>query len=146
NYYKQYFGSKIDSYGDLNEEDEDVIFTDIEAYTTSERMDEEGNIIIDDNYDDGYGAWGNNSENVVVNIYNYGGYGSGYGFYNRPYYGWYGNYWGYPYYNYYGPSWGISYGWGYHSPYYGYYNYPLYYGGYYGNYYPYYNNSYYNNV
>src|SRR5690554_5649663 len=113
NYYKQYFESKTIVYGDLSEQDEgDLIFTDIEAYTTSERLDEDGNIIIEENYDDGYGGWGINSESLTVNIYNTGGYGYGYGFWHRPYYSWYGGYWGYPYSNYYGPYWGMSFGWG----------------------------------
>ncbi|MEH6765550.1 MAG: hypothetical protein V7655_13685 [Aequorivita antarctica] len=141
NYYKQYFQSKSNAYSDLPEEG--AIFTDIDAYSTTESLDEEGNIIIEENYnEEGYGSWGNNAENVTINIYNSGGYG----FYHNPY--WYGGYWGwgYPYYGYSTPYWGISYGWSY--PYYGYgygygYGYP-YYG--YGNYNPYYNNSYYNGV
>lgn len=141
NYYKQYFETKKNAYGDLAESDEDIIFTDIDAYTTSERVDDEGNIIIEENYDDAYGSWGTNSDDLTVNIYNnYGGYGFGY--WNRPYYGWYGSYWGYPYYNYYGPYWGMSLSWGWGYPYYGYY-YPMYYG--YGYGYPYYYNyPYYN--
>ena len=90
NYYQQYFRSKSNAYSDLPEEG--AIFTDIDAYSTTERLDEDGNIIIEENYsDEGYGPWGNNSEDITVNIYNYGGYG--YGFYHRPY--WYGGYWGY---------------------------------------------------
>jgi hypothetical protein len=142
NYYKQYFQSKSDAYSDLPEEG--AIFTNIEAYSTTESLDEDGNIIIEENYsEEGYGPWGSNGEEVTVNIYNSGSYG----FYS-PY--WYGGYWGwgYPYYGYATPYWGISYGWGY--PYYGYgygygYGYPYYgYGGY-GYYSPYYNN-YYNGV
>ncbi|MCB0468446.1 MAG: hypothetical protein KDC64_09585, partial [Aequorivita sp.] len=143
NYYKQYFQSKSDAYSDLP--DEGAIFTDIDAYSTTESLDEDGNIIIEENYsEEGYGPWGSNAEDVTINIYNSVGYG--YGFYHRPY--WYGGYWGwgYPYYNYYTPYWGISYGWGY--PYYGYgygygYGYP-YYG--YGYYNPYYYNSHYNGI
>lgn len=137
-YYKQYFESKANVYSDIPEEN--LIFTDIDAYSTKESMDEHGNIIIEENYyEEGYGPWGSNPEGVSVNIYNYGGYyGYGYGFWNRPYY--YGFYypWHFSYYGgYYGPYWGIGwgygwggyYGWGY--PYY----YPsYYYGGYYGHY------------
>ena len=145
NYYKQYFESKANTYGDISEGDEDVIFTDIEAYSTSERMDADGNIVIEDNYNDGYGEWGSNPEGLTVNVYNYGGYGYNYGFWNRPYYGYYGyygNYWGYPYYGFYGPAWGIGFGWGWNYPYYGNY-YPGYYGYGYTNYpyYPNYNNN-----
>lgn len=138
NYYKQYFQSKANAYSDLP--DEGAIFTDIEAYSTSERLDEEGNIIIEENnYNDGYGPWGSNDGDVTVNIYNYGGYG--YGFYYRPFWHssyWYG--WGYPYYHY-GPYWSMSYGWGYPFYGYGYYGYP-YYGYGYGYGYPYYSYGY----
>ena len=142
NYYQQYFQSKSNAYSDLPEEG--AIFTDIDAYSTTESLDEDGNIVIEENYnEEGYGPWGDNAETMTVNVYNYGGYG--YGFYHRPY--WYGGYWDYyPYYGY-SPYWGISYGWGY--PYYGYgygygYGYPYYYGnGYYNNYY---NNYYYNGI
>lgn len=142
NYYKQYFNSKANVYSELSENADDVIFTDVEAYATSERMDDQGNIIIEDNYNDGYGAWGTNSNDLTVNIYNTGGFGYGHYY---PYYGWYRNYWGYPfYYNYYGPSWGFTFGWGWNYPFYGGYYYPYYYGGYYS--YPYYPYTHHNNV
>ncbi len=146
NYYKQYFQSKTNTYENLPEDN--AIFTDIEAYSTTESMDEDGNIIIEDrDYDDGYGPWGSNSENVTVNIYNSGGYfgyggfwGHYYGFYSPYYYNPYfgiGYGWGYPYY---------SYGWGY-PYYYGYgWGYPYYYGGYYAGYYNYPYNNYYNGI
>ena len=123
NYYQQYFQTKSMSYESAQSQaEEDVIFTDIDAYSTSERLNDDGTIIIEEKYsDEGYGPWGSNAESISVNIYNYGnyghGYGYGYGFYN-PYQ------WRYPYYGYYGSSWGINFGWG--NPYYGYY------GGYYG--------------
>src|SRR5690554_3555193 len=78
NYYQQYFQSKSISYENAQQE-EDVIFTDIDAYTTSERLDDDGNIIIEERYsDEDYGPWGSNADNVSVNIYNYGNYGHGY--------------------------------------------------------------------
>src|SRR5699024_10580451 len=144
NYYQQYFQTKSASYqGALSEED--IIFTDTEAYTTSERLDDNGNIIIEENYyDDDYGPWGSNIDNSVVNIYNYGNYG----FWRPPFYGYYGGYWGhYPGWGYYGPSWRFSFGWGWGYPYYGYYGgyYPFYHGYYGGYHYPfYYNTGYYN--
>src|SRR5690554_4337852 len=53
NYYQQYFQTKSMSYEDAQTE-EDVIFTDIDAYATTERLDDDGNIIIEENYyDDG---------------------------------------------------------------------------------------------
>ena len=126
NYYKQYFKSKENAYEDLPEED--LIFTDIEAYSTKESLDEDGYVVIEEEtYNDGYGAWGDNSEDITINVYNYGGgyYGGFYGHYYNPF--WY-NYWCRPY-------WTIGYSWGY--PYYGYgWGYPYYYyGGYYGHYY-----------
>lgn len=137
NYYQQYFQAKSSQYESALEE-EDVIFTDIDAYSTTERLDESGNIVIENNYSGGYGPWGENSENTTVNIYNYGGFGHGYGFgYYYPYYRWG---WGYPY-GYFGSYWSIGFGWGWGYPYYGYYGY---YGpGYYG--YPYYASPYYYN-
>ena len=148
NYYQQYFRSKAEAYSDLPEEG--AIFTDIDAYSTTERLDENGNIVIEENYhDEGYGAWGNNANEITINIFNTGGYG--YGFYHRPYwYGrpyWQGGYWGSPYY---GSYWGMNFDWGY--PYYGYgygyghgYGYPYYGHGYYNPYY-YNNNGYFNGV
>ena len=139
NYYKQYFESKEDDYDNLPEED--LIFTDIEAYSTTESLDEEGYVVIEESeYNDGYGGWGNNSENITVNVYNTGGY-----YWHSPYW----TYWGfYPYW--YNPYWSIGYGWG-HPYWYGYYGYghfyrpyPYYYGGgyYAGGYYGGYHNGY----
>merc|ERR1711974_239611 len=140
NYYRQYFNSKANELGNIPE-DEDLVFTDIEAYTTSEYMDDEGNIVIEerDDYEEGYGPWGSNAEDVTVNMYNNSGFNFGY--WNSPYWG-YNSYWGYPY-SFYRPywNWGIGFGgWGY--PYYGGFygwGYPFYGGGYY----PYYYNNYY---
>lgn len=126
-YYKQYFESKDKDYEDLPEEG--LIFTDIEAYNTTESMDEEGYVVVEerDDYDEGYGGWGDNTEDISINVYNYGGYYGGYyGYYHSPY--WY-RYWHQPYW-----YWNIGFYWGY--PFY----YPhYYYYGYYGHYYnPYY--------
>ncbi len=139
-YYKQYFNSKTDSYQDLP--DEGAIFTDIDAYHTTESMNEEGEIIIEEVEEDQYAGWGENSGQVTVNVYD-NGFNNGFGAWgwNRPYW-WYGAGWGYSNY-WYGPYYGIGFGWGY--PYYGYYGYgyPIYNGGYYNNYYnPYYGNPY----
>ena len=74
NYYKQYFNSKANELEEIPE-DEDLVFTDIEAYTTSEYMDDEGYIVIEerDDYEEGYGPWGSNAEDVTVNVYNNSG-------------------------------------------------------------------------
>ncbi|MAP54762.1 hypothetical protein [Altibacter sp.] len=142
-YYKQYFESKDKAFEDLPEEN--LIFTDIEAYTTTESIDEDGYIIVEESdYEEGYGAWGDNPENITVNVYNNGGFGwYGHGWFN-PY--WYGGYWGNPFY-WNNPYWNIGFGWGY--PFYGYYGWghPFYYGGFYGGFYnPYYGYGGYNNI
>lgn len=135
-YYKQYFNSKTEAYEDLPEEG--AIFTDVDAYSTSEYMDEDGYVVVEEREaEENYGGWGENANNVTVNVYG----GNNYGYWNRPYW-WYGS--GYGYYNYWAsPYYGVGWGWGY--PFYGYYGYgyPSYYGGYYNNYYnPYYGNAY----
>lgn len=133
-YYKQYFNSKTQAYEEL---EDGTIFTDIDAYSTSESLDDDGYIVEERTQEEDYGAWGENSEQVTVNVYNNGGWG----YWNRPYW-WYGAGWGF-YNNWCSPFWGVGYGWGY--PFYGYYGwgYPYYYGGYYNNFYnPYYGNAY----
>ena len=145
-YYKQYFKTKNAEYESLPEED--LIFTDIDAYVSDETIDEEGYIVPNRSggYEDGYGAWGSNSDNITVNIYETGfnnwGWGGGYWGWNNPWgwnsWGW-GGYWG----------WNAGFGWGW-GGYYGYggywgWNNPWIYngwGGYYGH--PYYYNGYYN--
>jgi len=120
NYYKQYFQSKDKTFEDLPEEG--AVFTDIDSYSTTESLDEEGYIVIEENeeYQGGNAGWGSNgTDDVTINIYNtpaigfggfngfyggfgYGGFGyGGYGF--NPY--WYG--FGNPYW--YRPFWGIGY-------------------------------------
>jgi hypothetical protein len=132
NYYQQYFKSKAGTYEGLPEEG--AIFTDIEAYSTTDTLDEDGYIVTEENYqEEGYGEWGSNSENITVNVYNGGGYGiGGYGYGGYGYGGWGFNFgWMYP------SFWGPNYGWG--RPYYGGFYCPPYYGGYYN---PYHHNGY----
>lgn len=145
-YYKQYFQSKDKSYEDLPEDG--VIFTDIDAYSTTESLDEEGNIVVEEReiaYEDGYGGWGTNNSDVIVNVYNTAGWGGGWGLgwggwgFNagwgwnnpwwgwgygyRPFWGWGGGYWGWG-----GGWWCPPNAWG------GFYGNPYYYrGGFYGN-------------
>jgi hypothetical protein len=143
NYYKQYFKSKESAYAGVLEEEteEGAIFTDIDAYHSSETLGEDGYVIIeekDNEYEEGYGAWGSNSDNVTINVY--GGHnGYNYGYWNRPF-SRYGNSWGYPFYR---PFWGVGLGWG--NPYWGGHYYP-YNQGYYGyaNHYNHYNSYAYN--
>ncbi len=69
-YYRQYFQSKDKTFEEVPEEG--AVFTNIEAYSSNESLDEDGNIIIEEPaYTEGYGAWGTNSENVTVAIINY---------------------------------------------------------------------------
>lgn len=125
-YYQQYFSAKAAEIEEIPEEN--VIFTDIDAYTTTERLDDDGYVVIEDAYEEeaGYGGWGSNGGNVSVNVYNNGWAGAGW---YHPW-GFYNNYWGFS------PYWGwnsFNWGWGY-----GFYN-PFYcspfYGGFYNPYY-----------
>jgi hypothetical protein len=132
-YYKQYFNSKTQAYDAL---EQGTVFTDIEAYSTTGAIDKNGYIVEEETQDEeNYGAWGENSKELSITIYN----NNNIPYWNRPYW-WYGSGWGYSN-NWCSPFSAIGYGWGY--PYYGYYGwgYPYYYGGYYNNY----NNSYYGN-
>ncbi len=139
-YYKQYFNSKNAEIGQIS--DEGSVFTDIDTYTTQDSLDTQGYIVIVDDQQESYGAWGTNGGEVVVNVYDSVGFG-----WAQPFW-WYGGYggwgWGYgfnPAWNYWawspGFGWGWGYGWG--VPYYGF-N-----AGFCG-YRPYYNNYYVNGV
>ncbi|MFT4801495.1 MAG: hypothetical protein ACI93N_001267, partial [Flavobacteriaceae bacterium] len=82
NYYKQYFKTKELAYKDIPEDD--AILTDVEAYHSTESLDEDGYVVTEEQeysseYNEGNGAWGTNSTQVSVNVY--GGYGY------TPYYG-----------------------------------------------------------
>src|SRR5690606_15256623 len=88
------------------EEEPVGIFTEVDTYYG------------DESYSSGYSGWGNNTNDVTVNVY---GGGLGWG-------GWYGNYWGWG-----NPYWSIGWGWSsWHNPYW-------------GHYYPYYGSHYYYN-
>ena len=136
NYYKQYFKTKSQSLDEIPEDD--VIFTDIDAYSSYESMDDEGYVVVEETGGyNGYAGWGENTTDVAVNVYGgYGGWGGGWGWgigfgwgWGSPYWGW-GGYWGYPYY-----GWGGYWGWyGAYNPWY--YHCPTPY---------YYNNYHYNN-
>jgi hypothetical protein len=151
NYYQQYFSTKAAQIEEIPEEN--LVFTDIEAYSTQESMDEEGYVVVQEDYIEDYGSWGSNSNEVTVNVYggwNNGFYGNGWnaGYWNG---GWNAGYWGgfrpwgFNYWN--NPYWGYSSYWGY-NPYWGwgnaYYNPWFYYGSGWG-YNGYYNPWYYNN-
>src|SRR5690606_4780344 len=125
-YYKGYFAEKSDKYGRIASEEE-VIFTDIDAYEGTYN-EETGQV----EYEEGYAGWGQDSENVTINVYSNYGWN---GWYNPWRYGWGWNSW-------YSP-WAYGYGWngfgGFYDPFYGY----GYYGGFYNPYYYGYNNWHY---
>ncbi|MEP2934835.1 MAG: hypothetical protein ABJM06_03895 [Gilvibacter sp.] len=121
NYYKQYFNTKSGEIEKLSEEA--TIFTDIESYTSTETLDDEGYVVIEEPTEESYGAWGNNGGDVTINIYDSYGFG-----WNRPFwwnsgwgwngfagsYGWGWNGWGWNYgWNNWG--WGFNYGWGWNN-------------------------------
>ncbi len=117
-YYKEYFRSKELTFKDvLKDDNKSAIFTDIDAYKTVETTDEDGNIIIEEKtYDDeyGYGAWGNNTETVDINIYTGGWNNWGWG---NPYWGFGWNNWGWgnPYWGFGWNNWGWN-NWGFFNP------------------------------
>ena len=124
NYYKNYFKEKSIDYENMTENGE--VFTDIDSY----QGDYNEQIIDTLEYENAYSGWGQNNDDVTINIYN-GGFNY-WGF--RPYYGSYWNYgWGYA--GFYNPffynSWFYSpyyYGYGHGFGYgYGYYGHPFYY-------------------
>lgn len=125
-YYKNYFGEKAQQYNNIP--DEDIIFTDIDSYE-GDYNDENEDVA----YDEGYAGWGQDTDEVTINIYNnswannpwyFGRYNSWNGYYGFGWNNW--NSWnnwnfGFGYYN----SWYPSYfNYGYYNPYwYGYGNY-----------------------
>ncbi|MBT8327612.1 MAG: hypothetical protein KJP21_07800 [Bacteroidia bacterium] len=140
NYYKNYFKEKSMDYEGLN--DNGQIFTDIDSYQ-GEYNDE----VLDSlQYENAYAGWGQNNDDVTINIYNNGwnNWGWNYWGWNRPWrynYGWGWNNWG----------WNAGFGWGWNDPWIwngGFYGNPYYgygYGyGYYGL--PYHNNYYYGGI
>ena len=151
NYYQQYFSTKAAQIEEIPEED--LVFTDIEAYSSQESIDDEGYVVVEEDYIDDYGSWGSNTSEVTLNVYggwNNGFYGNGwnagywYGGWNAGYWGGFRP-WGFNYWN--NPFWGYSSYWGY-NPYWGwgngYYN-PWFNNGYGWGFGGYYNPWYYNN-
>ncbi|WP_452223790.1 hypothetical protein [Lacinutrix chionoecetis] len=97
NYYKNYFKEKS---LEMEAADANEVFVDIDAYEGSYAEDgtQQSNT--------GYGSWGENGNEVSINVYNNGfGY---YNYWNQPFYGW--NRWGWnrPY-----AGWNIGFGYGY---------------------------------
>lgn len=132
NYYKDYFAEKSNQYGNIAQAD-NVIFTDIDAYEGN-YSDENGDI----QYEEGYAGWGQDTDNVNINIYSNNGWNN-FGYWNRPWgygfnswymYDWYGGF--------YNPYWypsafygGFGFYGGFYNPYF--FGYNNFYNGYYGN-------------
>jgi len=134
-YYKDYFKEKSEQYNNVNDND-DVIFTDIDSYQ-SDYVEVENDSI---NYESGYAGWGEDNTDITINVY--GGHRFNSIWWNRPYYttwGWnygYGYGWGYDPYWWPGASWYVGWNnpWWFNNYYYRpFYN--GYYGGYYNGYY-----------
>ncbi len=138
NVYKNYFEKGAQELEEI--EEEGAVFTDIESYSSEDGSE----IYIDESSFDastGYAAWGDDPQDVEVNIYNnsplwgfnrWGGFGFGYGWggyglgWNRGF-GWgggFGNpYWGGGFWNpywgggFYNPYWGGGFGYAFNHPY-----------------------------
>ncbi len=97
-YYRDYFGTL---------HDETLVYTDAANYNSDSATAEKPREAT------GYAGWGNEPDNVTVNIY-----GNNWGWNNwyAPSWGWgwnnwYGPSWGWGWNSWYGPSWGIGWGW-----------------------------------
>lgn len=126
NYYRQYFQTKADVYA--NEPEGDIIFTDVEGYTSiNAYIDEDGKIHEEEiHYTESYGPWGDTSE-ITINVYSNPGWAY-YGYWHRPLW-WYRTGWGINYWHSWGGFYGPGWGWGgYYGPGWGW-GYPYYWGG-----------------
>ncbi|MFD2518079.1 hypothetical protein [Salinimicrobium flavum] len=146
-YYKRLFAEKSEQFARVPEEG--AIFTDIESYTSTGNFEDIEFMQQELDYQAGRAPWGNDPDEISINIYQdpffYPYYG--YPYYGYPYYaGFYDPFWGPRYYGYGHPfrygygyghysSWGWSFGFGWNNYYR--YGYHPYYGGH--HYYPYYN-------
>lgn len=101
-YYQQYFKTKAENLKSISEE-EDAVFTDIEAYSTYESLDQDG-YVVEEDVTQRYGGWGENAAPVTINVYD-NGWGN-YNFWNFGYY----NYWGFNNY-FFRPRWFGGLGW-----------------------------------
>lgn len=127
-YYQNYFREKALELDNIDTDE--LIFTDIDSYEGAYEVE-------NDTLDyEGYGGWGQNSNDVTINIYNnrpfYSNYWYPWSWRNRfyPYYGWHNNIaFGYYYDYWYSPfyiGWNRPYWYNHYYPYYGYSN--FYYG------------------
>ena len=122
-YYKNYFEEK-DQYSDID--DPNAVFTDIDSYEGDYADEQDSTQVAYENY----GGWGQNNDNVEINIYtrpNFGfGWGrqwGGFGYWNNwnngwGYAGFYDPFWCSPFNSFgFGNNWGPWYGNGFHRPY-----------------------------
>ena len=96
-YYKNYFKEKSNQYDNIIQDE--AIFTDIDSYES------EGGEV--DYAEEGYAGWGQDNQDVVINVY--GGHLYNSIWWNRPYYTAWG--WNYGWNNYWGWNNGFGYGW-----------------------------------
>ncbi|WP_299226702.1 hypothetical protein [uncultured Psychroserpens sp.] len=99
-YYKNYFAEKSNQYSDIPT-DEEVIFTDIDSYSSDYIEDEQLN-----GAQTGYAGWGQANENVTINIIDNGWNNWGW---NNP---WLWNNWGWGWNNW---GWNAGWGWGWNN-------------------------------
>ena len=113
-YYKNLFAEKSAFYGEMAE---NMIFTDVEEYTSTDEYDDEMYEQDAMTYTGGYAPWGNDPDQYTINIYNTGWHS---GFYNPYRWGWHASYynrWYDPFFidpfwgpGYYYPYWGSRFG------------------------------------
>ncbi|WP_372917436.1 hypothetical protein [Salegentibacter sp.] len=113
-YYKNLFAEKSAFYGEMAD---NMIFTDVEDYSSADEYEDELYEQDAMEYSGGYAPWGNDPDQYTINIYNNGMYG---GFYNPYRWGWAASYyhrWYDPFFidpfwgpGYYGPHWGSRFG------------------------------------
>ncbi|MAW95708.1 MULTISPECIES: hypothetical protein [unclassified Leeuwenhoekiella] len=101
-----------------NAQEEGVIFTDIDSYSSTGDYTEEDLLLENDLAYNAQPGWGDTYDNVVVNVYNRPFWGAGWGGWGGPFYGNVG--WGWGGFNNWGWGWNSPYnGWGWGSPFYG---------------------------
>lgn len=121
NYYQNYFSQKSREYDMILGEDE--IFTDVDSYKGNYSEDQIDSVQVDSlRYQNAYAGWGQNTNDVTINIYN--------DTWNRPFFGggigWYDWYWGRPWgwnnwgwnswgWNNWNWGWNVGIGWGWNS-------------------------------
>ena len=111
-YYQQVFSRKADQFETIAES-ENAIFTDIDSYSSGNYQ-EDG--YVDEAYPLAHGGWGQEADEIAINIYSqpfgypgYYGYSPYYDPFYYPSYGWNYGWYGYGYGPHYGWGWGMHY-------------------------------------